>query len=727
MEQPIRRRRRPALSCLECRRRKIKCDRNEPCAHCVATRNRCTYRLFEGTLAPRNRESPGSRSPRRDRASESLSTQPTSTSPSITGRVRSNDPQALERVSFHGLEVAPDLQDLVQRVQRLERTIESNTASGLSPSTGSNLPRASACGDRESQVVLKKARMWRWSDWMSEAREFQTVFDCYTAYTSTVSDENDDSRFQDPETRALAVRIGELVRSCKSLARSLKMGRPSRNLSAPLLVDFVPPSRELADAMVVLYLESFESTHRILHKPTFRAEYERFWDEPHTVANDLRLKILLVIGLGSSLYVEGEPGAANFHSTVRMWVYAAQAWLSGPLEKDRLRVTGIQVHCLTIIARQVFSVGGDLVWMSTGSLIHRAMQIGLHRDPRHLSAMSILQAELRRRLWATVLELVVQASLDSAMPPRISFDEFDTEAPSNINDDEVDESTAAIEPHPSRVHTETSLQLLLLECLPIRLRVLRLLNGLRSELSYPDVLELSSGITDAYRRNMAFMTNPTAETTAFQRNLVDYLVKRFLIPLHCPFASRARTSPLFQYSIKASLDASMDILYPEPDAAFARLMAVGGGMFKEGFRYASAAISLEYIAMAEAQSLDGTLRRGGSHCREILRKAMEDMVELSAERARQGETNIKGHMFLTMILAQVRAMEDGVPGEFRIAKGAKSSLEFCHSLLQARAAVVPSSSWSGDSVADTEGLDGAPGGLGMDWNFDFFLPDGDFS
>ena len=31
---PLRKRRRPALSCVECRRRKIKCDRNDPCNHC---------------------------------------------------------------------------------------------------------------------------------------------------------------------------------------------------------------------------------------------------------------------------------------------------------------------------------------------------------------------------------------------------------------------------------------------------------------------------------------------------------------------------------------------------------------------------------------------------------------------------------------------------------------------------------------------------------------------
>lgn len=32
----IRKRRRPAHSCLECRRRKVRCDRNKPCAQCSA-------------------------------------------------------------------------------------------------------------------------------------------------------------------------------------------------------------------------------------------------------------------------------------------------------------------------------------------------------------------------------------------------------------------------------------------------------------------------------------------------------------------------------------------------------------------------------------------------------------------------------------------------------------------------------------------------------------------
>ena len=41
---PPRKRRRPALSCVECRKRKIKCDRNRPCGPCVQARSpSCTF------------------------------------------------------------------------------------------------------------------------------------------------------------------------------------------------------------------------------------------------------------------------------------------------------------------------------------------------------------------------------------------------------------------------------------------------------------------------------------------------------------------------------------------------------------------------------------------------------------------------------------------------------------------------------------------------------------
>jgi hypothetical protein len=499
---------------------------------------------------------------------------------------------------------------------------------------------------------------------------------CYAEVTG----KGDGTSYQDAESRSLVVEIGTLLKTCKSLATSIKMARPGRGSLCPEFGLTLPP-RDVSDAMINLYFGSFESTYRILHVPTFKVEYERYWDQPDAITTEVRLLICLVIGIGSSLYVNTDI-RAEIRDMVHQWIYDAQMWLSGPLKKNRLGIRGLQIYCLTILAREIFSIGGDLVWMSMGSLMHQAMQIGLHRDPRHLPVMSSLQAELRRRLWATILEMSIQSSMDAAMPPRISLDEFDTEAPSNVNDEELDDTTTAIQPHPKGICTNTSLQIILYQSLATRLRIAQLLNNLRSELSYVDVLSLSSSMSNAIRASGHFTeANRVSGVTSFHRNLLNYALHRSLIPLHCPFAFQARTNPLYQYSLKSSLDAAMLILSPEPDEPFTCLMSTGGGLFREGIREAGSVISVELLAQTNAQRLHGTLHHH-TKPRDALKEYLRDMISLSLQRIQQGETNIKSHTFLSMILAQVEAIEANAPCEVNIARSARDSLQLCYDQLQ---------------------------------------------
>lgn len=55
---PRKKRRRPALSCIECRRRKVKCDRLEPCDQCVLASHTCEYDDDPRRLARKNMPAP---------------------------------------------------------------------------------------------------------------------------------------------------------------------------------------------------------------------------------------------------------------------------------------------------------------------------------------------------------------------------------------------------------------------------------------------------------------------------------------------------------------------------------------------------------------------------------------------------------------------------------------------------------------------------------------------
>jgi hypothetical protein len=70
-----------------------------------------------------------------------------------------------------------------------------------------------------------------------------------------------------------------------------------------------------------------------------------------------------------------------------------------------------------------------------------AMQMGLHQDPSNLGETSVLQKEVRRRLWYTILELNVQAALDSGMAPMIIAAEYNTQPPTNLDDADLVEAS----------------------------------------------------------------------------------------------------------------------------------------------------------------------------------------------------------------------------------------------------------------------------------------------
>ncbi|KAJ5460447.1 uncharacterized protein N7458_001999 [Penicillium daleae] len=309
------------------------------------------------------------------------------------------------------------------------------------------------------------------------------------------------------------------------------------------------------------------------------------------------------------------------------------------------------------------------------------MQLGLHRDPKHLPAISVLQVELRRRLWYTILEFAVQSSLDSWVPPRISYDEFDTEPPSNINDESLDEST-------------TELQLALIESLSVCLRIVRLLNDFHSEVTYDRVLSLSCELIDALQACSRW----------------------------------ARTNPIFHYSLKLSIDAGLAIISPEPDPGFSRLVAIGGGVFRDGIRCATSAISLELLTHVETQRLNGMLHRTRQYL-DFLKQAVRDLISLSKERIRQGETNVKNHMFLSMILAQAEAVEARIPVELQVAHAARDSLELCDDLLKLRedTSSMPSPVDAGLGAVGMEGVQELGfEGFGADFGCESFFPDTGF-
>ncbi|THC98272.1 hypothetical protein EYZ11_002274 [Aspergillus tanneri] len=611
MSEP-RKRRRPAYSCLECRRRKVRCDRNQPCAQCTAHGASCVF------------------------------DQPPN---------RADSPPAQEK-----------------------------------PQNDSNVP---------IHGTVSKTRVFGPGHWMSTVLSDEPYRGPLAACQEIYEEPPED--------------LARTVAQCKQLARDIKNQRPSRSC-LPADLHRSVPDRPVLDELLHRYTLSFESSYRILHVPSLHDDYQAFIDHPDGVCSAILVQLLLVLAVAGPLHDDPEV-RRDMATKARFWIHWAQTWLSAPLEKDRLTIQGLQIHCLLLLARQVHRVGADLVWISAGSLVRMAMQMGLHQDPSNLGEHRMRPAELRRRLWYTILEMNVQAALDAGMAPMISESDYNTQLPSNVDDDQLDESTPS-----GDTSSEPSFQGLLARSLPRRLESVRFMNRLQEEPSYDQVLRLGHELDDVCRDAATAMEQMVISTDRqFAASHCIHLLRRFPLCLHLSYAARVSQNPLYSYSHKVCLDATVDLVSLLDDELYHRLLLSGGGMFRDIITRGALCIFMELGTHLEADSLNFARKRTRARQEPLLRDARR-IVQYARDRMLHGETNIKGYLFLSMAMAHIEALLDGKPPREAAVAAAHQSLETCHSILHTVADETETSQQMGLELW-SQGIESTQGVLETDFDF----------
>jgi hypothetical protein len=516
--------------------------------------------------------------------------------------------------------------------------------------------------------------------------------------------------------------ISDVLQKCKQLARDIKSQRPSRG---PLPAGIYPtfPDPAVTNQLVQIYFDSFESCLRILHFPSFRAEYEGYLKDAGTAKTSFVVILILVMSNASSL-IEDAGLQQELRAKSRSWIHVAQSWVSAPIEKDRLSIEGLQIYCLLLLARQVNCVGADLVWISAGSLMRMAIQMGLHQDPDHLGGMARLQKEMRRRLWYTILELNVQAALDSGMRPMVTGDDFNTRPPSNLNDEDLDnEMQQDSSKEMSSTPTRASFQCLLAASVLLRLEAARVINALKEEPPYDRVVRLGEELASVCRNATVSINHHRSVAkdlwpTEFPYSWCDHFHRRFLLCLHLPYAVKAAHNPINSYSSKAGLDAALYLVSLLDDEIYRRLLLVGGGMFRDILTSGAMLIFLELITQLENES-SAFLKKRNQARREPLLEDARNLVQYAQDRLWYGETNVKGYVFVSMAMGQVDAMLSNSSTKDAIVKSASESLVVCHDILRSTAANLLSRVTMDPNVACGIGDDAMAIPTIDDINFDF--------
>ncbi|KAI8243415.1 Transcription factor lepE [Colletotrichum sp. SAR 10_99] len=434
------------------------------------------------------------------------------------------------------------------------------------------------------------------------------------------------------------------------------------------------PSREVADALIDAYLRTFESVQRIIHIPTFKADYERYWQNPSDVNEPFIVLMQLCMAIGATFHDE----RFTLRNLAIQWFWEGMFWLIMPCEKSRMTMTGLQIRCLMHYLRHTANIGCDLSWIGAGSLVRTAIYMGLHRDPKGLVKMTPYRAEMRRRLWASILEIALQSAIDAGGPPLISARDYDTEPPANLDDAQLVEDMDSAFPVPkdAKTFTQMTVPLALHATLPARLAVTARVNDFRSDTVYEETLRYSSELSSALQRMMQQLKSHR-EISQFAMRYAQFMTYRLFFALHQPIIPLALRNPIYYFSRKVSVDTALrlcenSLLTPGKDGAgamrpadtserdFLWLTVNGAGAYRSVPFQAVMTVGLELIHQKEDEIKNGpSMSFAGPEFRGIL----DAVAGWSRARIKSGETNIKGHALSVLLVAHLQVLEAGVDDE----------------------------------------------------------------
>lgn len=460
----------------------------------------------------------------------------------------------------------------------------------------------------------------------------------------------------------------------KTLARFIK---DQRSPQWPTMPTNDLPDKSKCDVLIEHYLRTFESLYRILHVPTFKRQYEEIWPGMVEPESSFMVQLKLVLAIGAIFYDE--------HCSMRVeatrWIYEAQTWLSSPDSKSKLGIQHMQTSILLLLARELADVGSELVWIAAGALLREAVYIGLHKDPSRLPRMNVFETEMRRRIWNTILELNLQFSLISGGPCLISLEDFNTEPPSNFDDDEL--TLNNVRAQPRHIFTQVSISIALRKTFPMRLTVVKFLNDIATSGTFEETLRIDAALKASYKA----LRQTLQETNAaihypFASAAVDFIMHRYISSLHIPYLNPSLHEALYAFSRKTVFDTSLKLwtlghsTSELTDTDLTRLCRCGAGFFRAFIFHASTFLAVELRAQLKEE--DGIPRPD-------LMSIADDAANHYLQCIEAGETGIKGYVLLQILGAQIKATKQHLSiteTQALMGKAADESVRTCLDVLE---------------------------------------------
>ncbi|KAF5723731.1 benzoate 4-monooxygenase [Fusarium mundagurra] len=211
---------------------------------------------------------------------------------------------------------------------------------------------------------------------------------------------------------------------------------------------FLPP-RRVADGFVQAYWKFLHPILPILHRPTFTGIYHKLWMADDAKGSDQICNIddavflstvNIVLAIGCQFSEQIEP---TRKSTMASKFYQRSKALLADEVLDHPTLALVQLLLLTGVYLQSTEYA-NRCWNTVGLAIRSAQSIGLHLD-RKRGSINQLEREMERRVWHTCVFLDRQLACTFGRPPMI-LDSSSVPKPEMINDEYLSETRQGVQP-----------------------------------------------------------------------------------------------------------------------------------------------------------------------------------------------------------------------------------------------------------------------------------------
>ncbi|ETN37226.1 uncharacterized protein HMPREF1541_08216 [Cyphellophora europaea CBS 101466] len=650
---------RPVISCLECRRKKLKCDRTLPCRQCVKA-GRSDVCAFQPGQLPEPRDSSyDDPTPKRSRNDQTrpLAVNGDDASPSEQDNATVTIPHdglgMFEKLQFRvaHLETLLDVDHTVGTVQR-----------NLADRGGVRRDRPEA-----SQVALPQPAI-------SRHRLPTTVFPDAAFFMRGFAAQNS----EDPRIQRVADDLRCLHYSLKQFHK-----RPHIGSNCVGFMNLLPliPSRDVCYLLSELYFDNLEHCFRILHKTTFNRQLNEFFLAGETI-QDLSFipQLMAVLSMGALLGTRSEcvdVAQANEGRLIPMSIVYIQDYLDSLSSKKLYTIPILQTKMLLLILRWMRLDKNNDLWRLSGDILRHALIMNMDRDPSQLQEpTSPLQAELRRRLWMTIVEEDLMLSILRNMPCMVP--DFTCQAPLNVDDDELQDFGKPPSPRPQDEWSDSLCQVVLAQSVKDRLHAcqdLRSTHSIRYEhvldhtRSFEKILEtLPAPLRFSHQDNIA----SKAPSRLMARMELDISIRRPLMHLYSPFAhannerdefSEARAGYLQSCLM---LDVYQDLFDPKyselgverPDGYWDFFY----NLYRSELHQAVSGICLELKRISTSSQPDTPIPTSGllktqTYSRASLIHAIKDTLEPMVRRIGHLGADLKELSYLTIVFNSVKSAQ----------------------------------------------------------------------